>query len=349
MAASVAVHEYPESTNTRSRPSSTRFNSNSSINDIEETNEESFTLSDIPNKGKGLVAARPIQRGELLFAEAPLLSLPPSPPNSTIMAALSRCTREEQCQYFALSNAFKGRVLPARGIFDTNSILYHVGDRTEGGDVVREVAGIFLLASFFNSSCSPNVSRYWDQTQGMMHFRTLRDIEEGEELCINYCEILATREERKNEIMRDKGFECRCSACEVEEEDKVRESDDRRVTIAALYDEVGECANEPMLAIRKVKRALRLLKEEGIVTYVTSFCYDAFQFCVMVSDFSTAKQWIRQAYEVSLCTTGPDSDAARMFKMYWANPRAHPMAGAFQKSILSGPDMGNRTSVKLGG
>lgn len=35
----------------------------------------------------------------------------------------------------------------------------------------------------------------------------------------------------------------------------------------------------------QIKLALRLLKEEKLVHYETSFCYDAFQFCTMVRLF----------------------------------------------------------------
>ena len=32
----------------------------------------------------------------------------------------------------------------------------------------------------------------------------------------------------------------------------------------------------------QIKLALRMLKEEGLIHYEASFCYDAFQFCVLV-------------------------------------------------------------------
>lgn len=57
-----------------------------------------------------------------------------------------------------------------------------------------------------------------------------------------------------------------------------------------------------------------------------------------VSDFTNAKAWIRRAWEVSVYTSGPDSNAARMFKMYWANPRSHQLAGTLPQTTLSPPD-----------
>jgi len=278
---------------------------------------------------------RSIKRGELLLAESPLFVLPLSPSNSAILASLSQCLREEQSQFFTLSNAFRGRLLPALGIFETNALYFTDEDSRRGG--LYDAVGLFLLASRFNSSCTPNVSKCWDPVLGVMLFRTLRDVEEGEELCFNYADILGTKKERRQVILEERNFVCRCDVCELDGE-KSAESDSRRSTIARLFNEVAACGNEPTLGMRKIKIALKLLKEERVVHYETSFCYDAFQFCVLVSDFPNAKKWIRRTWEVSCWTSGPDSDAARMFKMYWANPRTHALAGALPKATLCGPD-----------
>ncbi|THG94315.1 hypothetical protein EW026_g7128 [Hermanssonia centrifuga] len=301
-----------------------------------EEQEETFYVQDVQGKGKGILAARPIRRGEFLFSEPPLFTLPPSPTNSTILGSLAKCTREEQRQYFALANSYKTRLLPALAIFETNFLL--LGNGNLQVERKQDTAGIFLLASRFNSSCTPNVSKSWDELRNVMVFRTLRDIEEGEQLCFNYCGVLATKAERRRELLDEFGFECTCSACQLEGEEAL-ESDKRRSAIARLFEEVGGCGNEPTLGIRKIKLALRMLKEESLVHYEASFCYDAFQFCVLVSDFPNAKAWIRRAWEVSCYTSGPDSNAARMFKMYWANPRSHQLAGTLPKTTLSGPDL----------
>jgi hypothetical protein len=99
-----------------------------------------------------------------------------------------------------------------------------------------------------------------------------------------------------------------------------------------------------------------MLKDESLVHYEASFCYDAYQFCVsvrilfllsqkddlltlcQVSDYSNAKKWIRRAWEVSCNTSGHDCHAARMFKIYYANPRSHQLAGALPKMTLTSPD-----------
>ncbi|KAH9936035.1 SET domain-containing protein [Amylocystis lapponica] len=292
--------------------------------------EPVFRLADIPGKGKGLLATRPFRRGALLFSEAPLFTQPPAPTNSSILAALAARTRDEQRDFFLLANAHRRAksVLPALGVFETNALP--CGADADAGPAAR---GLFLAAARLNHSCAPNVAHAWDAPARALRLRALAPVPAGAELCLNYADVLGTRAERRAAL----GFECRCAVCALEGAAQA-ESDARRAAVRRLFDEVGRCANEPTLGMRKVAIALRLLREEGLVHYRASFCFDAFQFCVLVSDFAHAKAWARQAWEEACCTTGPDSAAARTFKMHWANPRSHRLAGTLPRMTLSGPE-----------
>ncbi|KAI0821912.1 SET domain-containing protein [Trametes gibbosa] len=298
-----------------------------------------YKISSAPlTDGVGLFATRALPKGAVILCESPMFTQAPSPTrtNSTVMAALSQCTRDEQRQYFNLANAYKTStagpraLLPALGIFETNSLPC---GKTRGG----RRAGIFLTAARLNHSCRPNVARVWDQDTHQMTFRALRDVAEGEELCMNYVDVLGTRAQRAEELRTSFGFECMCEACALGFEEQA-ESDRRRAALRRLFEEVALCGNEPTLGLRKVKLALQLLTEEGLVHYESSFCFDAFQFCVLVADYANAKAWIRKAWEASCNTSGPDSPASRAFKMYWANPRAHELAGKLPSATLHGPD-----------
>jgi hypothetical protein len=217
-----------------------------------EEQEETFFIQDIPDRGKGIVAARTVRRGEFLFEEPPLFTLSPSPTNSTVLGALARCSRDEQRQYFGLANSYRKRMLPALAIWETNFLLLGNGNSPKAVPAPgQELAGLFMLASRFNSSCTPNVSKSWDEIRNVMVFRTLRDVNEGEELCFNYCDVLATKQERKRILQAEFGFDCNCAACGLEGEEAA-ESDRRRTAVLRLFEEVGRCAREPTLGIRKV-------------------------------------------------------------------------------------------------
>lgn len=238
-----------------------------------------YEVSPSRTGGVGLFATRPTLQGALVFAEMPLLTQPLSPArtNSTILNILAQRTREEQCAFFALYNARKtdrpGRpaLLPALGIFETNALPCGAtlpplsGDAAEtktseskdakagkASDGGRE--GIFLRAARLNHSCRPNVWRTWDVSSQEMTFRALRDIAQGEELCMNYADvdILGTRKERAVEIEEAFGFICACDVCALEGK-KGKESDQRRADIKRLFDEIGTCGKEPTLGLRKVR------------------------------------------------------------------------------------------------
>ena len=77
--------------------------------------------------------------------------------------------------------------------------------------------GTWVAASFFNHSCRPNLSK---KTSGRaLHFYTLREAKEGDELCISYigdAKSMSLRERRKR-LQAGWSFICQCEWCSEEE------------------------------------------------------------------------------------------------------------------------------------
>ncbi len=71
--------------------------------------------------------------------------------------------------------------------------------------------GIFPLGALFNHSCLPNCTYANEGPQ--LVFRLLRPVPEGEELCVNYTELYAARDQRRAELLASKSFTCRCRRC----------------------------------------------------------------------------------------------------------------------------------------
>ena len=209
-----------------------------------------FSVQDVPGKGKGIVATRAIAQGELVLAEAPLFKQIRSRSNATVLAALSAHSDADQRQYFSLANAWRGTVPPPLGIFQTN--VLPCGDNDASRGAAADTGAIFLLGSRFNSSCQPNVNNYWDARTQKITFWATRAIAAGEELCICYGDELAPREDRRRRLESAFRFVCGCVACSREGAG-LRASDERRVAIARLYEEVAECGNNPAVGVRKVR------------------------------------------------------------------------------------------------
>jgi hypothetical protein len=75
--------------------------------------------------------------------------------------------------------------------------------------------GCWPAASYFNHSCAPNVEK--KRVGRVWEFRTGKDMEVGEELCITYLsgeERKLSRGKRMLTLKRNWGFDCGCDRCE---------------------------------------------------------------------------------------------------------------------------------------
>ncbi len=101
--------------------------------------------------------------------------------------------------------------------------------------------GLFPLGSIFNHSCLPNCT-YTNEGPQLV-FRLLRPVREGEELCVNYIELYAARDERRSELHATKSFECRCRRCthSPASEEEARLISAEPLVSAVLCDQTKSC------------------------------------------------------------------------------------------------------------
>ncbi|KAJ2924511.1 hypothetical protein H1R20_g12584, partial [Candolleomyces eurysporus] len=76
--------------------------------------------------------------------------------------------------------------------------------------------GMYVFGSYFNHDCTPTVRK--TQHGRSLCFTATRDIEPGEELCINYIDISQSNGvvKRNEELSKEWFFECGCARCERE-------------------------------------------------------------------------------------------------------------------------------------
>ncbi|XP_077226890.1 histone-lysine N-methyltransferase ATXR4-like [Tasmannia lanceolata] len=71
---------------------------------------------------------------------------------------------------------------------------------------------VYMLPSFYNHDCDPNAHIVWiDNADARL--KALRDIEEGEELCICYIDASMDHDARQTLLNEGFGFQCRCLRC----------------------------------------------------------------------------------------------------------------------------------------
>lgn len=71
---------------------------------------------------------------------------------------------------------------------------------------------VYILPSFYNHDCDPNAHIIWIDN-AVAKLKTLRDIDEGEELRICYIDASLDRDARRELLFQGFGFQCNCSRC----------------------------------------------------------------------------------------------------------------------------------------
>lgn len=100
-------------------------------------------------------------------------------------------------------------------ILDVNSVLEDaVSANVLGKNAGYQGVGLWILASFINHSCDPNVRRVHVGDHVIVH--AARDLKIGEELTSAYFDVLSPWEKRR-EMAENWGFVCRCKRCAFED------------------------------------------------------------------------------------------------------------------------------------
>ncbi|KDQ11251.1 hypothetical protein BOTBODRAFT_463425 [Botryobasidium botryosum FD-172 SS1] len=292
-----------------------------------------FSIVPISGKGLGVTATRALARGEIVMIEEPLFTQTGFRSLESVLSAFSGLSSSEKRNYLLPANCHPD-LHSLQGIYETNCFPLGPNSRLQSRHADR--SGVFLLASRFNSSCRPNVENYWHTKTQTLRIIAQRDIRKGEELCIAYSELLAPREARQAFLRHNFGFDCTCEVCSLQG-DASRRSDERRVALGKLYEDIGFIQN-PRRGIKAVQRALDLLREEGLTFNREGFYYDGFQFCIAVSDIPNARKWIERAYRASVLAIGDGGDRIGwIMQRYIDRPESHPLRGLLPKTTLCAP------------
>lgn len=297
--------------------------------------------------GTGALATRPIGRGELLLAEQPLVIQHADQPRNSHSIFTALCIHPTVAQeaYLSLPNAFlrnndASNVDALVGIFNTNCLplapvtpcpvpLLSSSPSTNP----EQAHGVFLTLSKFNTSCHPNASLTWDQTRNVMSVHAIDTISPGDEITICYGQpLFAVCAERREYLMRLKGFWCMCRSCTLQGEES-KASDRRRAELCRLFKAIPFLGHDAPAGLRVATQALQTLNAEGLNLYQDSFAYEAYQFCMLLRGpamhnsimsrasstsesyvyTQNAKHWLEHAYQWKVTVSGRESEGAMFF------------------------------------
>ncbi|XP_031842726.1 SET and MYND domain containing, class 5 [Nomia melanderi] len=96
------------------------------------------------------------------------------------------------------------------------SHLYDEMDEVVGDFLNNEGSGLYVIQSAVNHSCVPNAIVEFPYSNNVLALKAIRDIQPGEEICINYldeCDVERSRHSRQKALRSLYLFNCRCDKC----------------------------------------------------------------------------------------------------------------------------------------
>ncbi|KAJ7695703.1 hypothetical protein B0H17DRAFT_930323 [Mycena rosella] len=290
-----------------------------------------FVVADLPGKGKGLVAIRDIQQGELVIQESPLFIVPKSiseSPSALISRLLQNVSSADRDAFLNLSYVhFPEGLDPAThpeevalAIFQTNAVA--------AGDGV----GIFPRMARLNHGCSSafNVVYTWRQREQALFVHALKNIRKGQELLTTYTDTKRTRKERRSFLEQQYGFRCTCAVCSLDAAAS-KASDKRLTAISHYYAHLatwGSNAISGAEAISTINKIWKLEDEEGYWSERGRLAADGAWIAASHSDAVAARLWAQLAVKWYTYELGAESEFVPEARTTAEHPEAHPAWGS---------------------
>ena len=195
-------------------------------------------VTEIPGKGRGLVAARDIKMGDLIFKDKQAIKLRAARVTErgvsvdsvdkefvkSLKDQIEMLPPEAKNLFFQLRpklDAVMGDFYPylTRAGFsgsDVNIVRLFL-DNAKKNPKENNFYALRLNLELVNHSCSPNAANEVEATDKDSELRAIRDICKGEEICICYIDNFkrfgSISRKRKTSMKKVFGFDCKCPVC----------------------------------------------------------------------------------------------------------------------------------------
>lgn len=281
--------------------------------------------------GHGLFAAVNIKAGTRIIQEPPLLAISRQQAQSgsehfwipaktgLLTAEAQRCLMELYHNPTKLSEFAEFQGQPCPGAIGIDSAVALAKFYTNAATITTGGldSGLFPTFCRMNHSCAPNTSWGYDDTSGMMHVYTSRDVKQGEELTDAYTEVARPHAHRARELA-NWGFQCQCIICEgpqADEHEKRRREIWRASEILDLYNDCKKSTGQerPVFAempktdteaLKLAKEIAGLLMQEGLIEELGAAYGQCAKFARAVGLVDIASQYEDKEFEILEITTG---------------------------------------------
>ena len=236
-------------------------------------------VKDFGEKGRGLVASKKFNVGDLIFKDKAVVSGISASNNITladcakygkeVYAQVSKLSDTDQKSFFELSarakvdrmmshHSLELKSIPenykrAYSIFSNNSMRIQQ-------EMNEDLEHLYLKISMINHSCDPNSLGYPSDLDGngkSMELRAIKEIKVDEEVTLSYLDpytaILGERREKEAKFA-DWSFQCKCEICRQPEDDRIKKLRDE-------WNKLELKKKELMIAMKKSKDQSKFLQK----------------------------------------------------------------------------------------
>ncbi|KAJ7717999.1 hypothetical protein DFH07DRAFT_899200 [Mycena maculata] len=262
-----------------------------------------FFLEKSSGKGIKMVAKRPISKGELIALERPLVvsrtdvAIAEDQGTTGIFyrAALSGLSTAARRTIMSLHNAFGPEQESILGTLLTNYQTVVIPDAPQ-----TEYSGLFPILCRANHDCSPNTNFFFNPKSFTGQFHAIRHIPKDEEITVLYCELAASREERRAELLEHYKFLCECKTCSLAP-GLSRQSDARRRAIGDLIPLMHQGIYAEGMSIARIHELLDWASDEGLYAMYGEILVYGYGLAAKLGDRDNAhrfSQMARTAFEI---------------------------------------------------
>ena len=173
-----------------------------------------FVVSEIKNKGKGMIAVSNIKQGELIYTESPLISIERNKLSLSLQLdrEFDNLSEFQRTLFSDLAYQSNGSKLD---IFKTNSICNTLNRKC--------MSHLFPVICRANHSCEANSHWKWDEKTQKEQLIAAFDIETGQEITANYLGMstMLVFNVRQQLLQKNWGFKCECNLCLKPEKQRI--------------------------------------------------------------------------------------------------------------------------------
>ncbi|KAF7922374.1 uncharacterized protein EAE97_011116 [Botrytis byssoidea] len=291
------------------------------------SNPAPFEIRQIPGRGMGVIATRPIKRGTILFAY-PTIGIyhnsafprshnsSSSPQNHTSLFSLSAAQLPPSTSNLLYSLAAHE---PHRQLHNGEGIIGRLNTNTFGEDFLGQEHSIVVPETArLNHDCRPNANYYFD-ARTLMHYTVAgREIAVGEEVTITYTNPLIPSGSRRSALHHSWGFHCTCPHCLVPVPQR-QHSNHLILSILSLQSALEYNSSSPFPPVDFIAKSLYLIelyKLEGLQSHIgDGYRSAALAYSVVGREWET-RMYVERAVEVMVGSEGWRGEGVREMRRW---------------------------------